>query len=344
MQATAADFGRREHAAQDAADDDEDRDQSPERLAGDLDRLAERDDLALGEVVAPRDVEAQDHQRQAEHQARDDAGDEQVRDRDRAAGRERIDHRVVRGRDQQRLQRARDGDVDGEQPRIAGLDHLRDHHRADRRGVGDRRAGDAAEHRRGEDVHQRQPAADEADEHLGEVDQARRHAAFGHDAAGEDEERDREQREIVHAVGGLEHDGFERQVDPQRREDRGKPERIGDRHAEQAQHAEAADQDEHVHGGYSVLICEMASSVGLLEQLRGPQPLDDEQRRDQPADRHRQVGRADRIPGEIGDRLVPGGLAQLDAPPEHEQVGAHHAGFDQPADRGLAPCPPASSG
>ena len=262
MQATAADSVGVKMPLKDAADDDDDGDQAPDRLAGDLDRLAQRDDVALGEVVAPRDVEAQDHQRQAEHQARDDAGDEQVRDRDRAAGRERIDHRVVRGRDQQRLQRARDGDVHGEQPRIAGLDHLRDHHRADRRGVGDRRARDAAEHRRGEDVHQREAAADEADEHLGEVDEARRHAAFGHDAAGEDEERDRQQREIVHAVGGLEHDGFERQVDPQRREDRREAERIGDRHAEQAQHAEAADENEHVHGGYSVLICEMASSDG----------------------------------------------------------------------------------
>ncbi len=105
-------------------------------------------------------------------------------------------------------------------------------------------------------------AADEADEHLGEIDEAVRHAAFGHDAAGEDEERDREQREIVHAVGGLEHDGFERQVDPERRDDGGEAERVGDRHAEQAQHAEAADQDEHVHVGYSVLICEMAPSSG----------------------------------------------------------------------------------
>ena len=118
-------------------------------------------------------------------------------DRDRAAGRERVDHRVVRGRDQQRLQRARDRHVDGEEPRVALLDHLRDHHRADRGGVGDRRARDAAEHRRGEDVDQREAAADEADEDLGEVDDALRHAAFGHDAAGEDEERDREQREAV---------------------------------------------------------------------------------------------------------------------------------------------------
>ena len=180
---------------EDAAEDDEDRDQAPERLDGDPERLAQRDDLAFREVVAVGDDQAQDHQRQAEQQARDDAGDEQMRDRDRAAGRERIDHRVVRGRDQQRLQRAGDRHVDGEQPRIAVLDHLRDHHRADRGGVGDRRARDAAEHGRGEDIDQRQPAADEADEHLGEVDDALGHAALGHDGAGEDEERDRQQRE-----------------------------------------------------------------------------------------------------------------------------------------------------
>ena len=87
------------------------------------------------------------------------------------------------------------------------------------------------------------------DEHLGEIDEAVRHAAFGHDAAGENEERDRKQREVVHAVGGLEHDGFERKVDPERREDRRETERIGDRHAEQTEDAEAADQDDHVHGG-----------------------------------------------------------------------------------------------
>ncbi len=85
------------------------------------------------------------------------------------------------------------------------------------------------------------PAADEADEYLGEIDDAFGHAAFGHDRAGQDEEGDGEQREIVHAVGGLQHDRFERQADPKRGKDGGQPERISDRHAHQAQDAEAAD-------------------------------------------------------------------------------------------------------
>ena len=140
-----------------------------------------------------------------------------------------------------------DGDVDGEEPRIAVLDHLRDHHRADRGGVGDGGAGDAAEEGRGEDVDERQPAADPADEDLGEVDQPLGHAALAHDGAGEDEEGNGEEREIVGAVGDLEHHRFERQVDPQRRADGGETERIGDRHAERAEEREAADEDEDVH-------------------------------------------------------------------------------------------------
>ncbi len=97
-----------------------------------------------------------------------------------------------------------------------------------------------------------------------------RHAAFGHDPAGEDEERNREQREIVHAVGRLEHDRFERQADPQRREDRGKAERIGDRHAEQAEDAESAEENEHVHGG--LLGADLRDGVvgRAVEQIRDP--------------------------------------------------------------------------
>ena len=44
-------------------------------------------------------------------------------------------------------------------------------------------------------------------------------------------------------------------IDPERGEDRGDAERIGDRHAEQAEDREAADENENVHGGpYSVLV------------------------------------------------------------------------------------------
>ena len=175
------------------------------------------------------------------------AGEEEVADGDEAARRQRIDDGIVRRRDEQRLQRARDRDVDREQARIAVLDHLRDHHRADRGGVGDRRSGDAAEEGGGEDIHQRQPAANPSDENLGEVDEALRHAAFAHDGAGEDEEGDGEQREIVGTVGDLQHHRFERQVDPPGGGDRREAERIRHRHAEQAEHDEAADEDEDVH-------------------------------------------------------------------------------------------------
>ena len=192
-----------------------------------------RDGVALGKIVAPGDVETERHQRKPEQQPGNDAGHEQMRDRNGAARRERIDHHVVRGRDQQRLQRARDRDVDGKEARIAAFDHLRDHHRADRGRVGHRGSRDAAEHGRGENVHQRKAAADEADEHLGEIDDALRHPAFGHDGAGENEEGNGEERKIVHAVGCLERDRFERNVHPERRKHGREAERISDRHAHQ---------------------------------------------------------------------------------------------------------------
>src|SRR6185503_12943516 len=76
---------------------------------------------------------------------------------------------------------------------------------------------------------------------------ARRHAALGHDAARQHEERDGEQHEVVGAVRDAQHHGLERNIGPQRADQRGEPERIGDRHAERAQHREAAEQDQDVH-------------------------------------------------------------------------------------------------
>jgi hypothetical protein len=92
----------------------------------------------------------------------------------------------------------------------AAIEYLRDHHTADRGGIGNRGARDAAEHRRSDDVDQRHTAANCADEYLREIDQAFGHPADRHDGAGEDEERDRQQREPAHAAGDLEHDRLER--------------------------------------------------------------------------------------------------------------------------------------
>ena len=242
--ATAADFGRREDAAEDAADDDDDGGEAGERLPGDAERVAQRHELALGVAAPGRDDEGEHHQRQADHDAGDDAGHEQLRDRDGAAGGVGIDDRVVARRDDDALGRAADGQVDGEMVVVALLLHHRDHDRADRRGIGDGRAGDAAEEHRGEDIDHRQAAAHEADEDVGEGDQPARHAALGHQRAGEDEEGDGEQGEIVDAVGDLEEDRLKRQADVEGAGQRRHAERIGDRHAEHEEDEEAAEQND----------------------------------------------------------------------------------------------------
>ena len=65
--------------------------------------------------------------------------------------------------------------------------------------VATRRAGDRREDHAGEDAGRGKAALDAADHRLGEVDEAPRHAAMGHQIAGEDEEGDRQQREGIEA-------------------------------------------------------------------------------------------------------------------------------------------------
>ena len=79
-------FSRREDAGEDPAEDDHDRDHSPNRVERDLERLTQWHDLALRKLVAMRDDQHQHDQRQAQQQRRNDARHEQVGDRDRAAG------------------------------------------------------------------------------------------------------------------------------------------------------------------------------------------------------------------------------------------------------------------
>jgi hypothetical protein len=107
-----------------------------------------------------------------QQQAGNDAGGEQVGDRDLPAGRDRIDDHVVRGRQQQRDQRGHRGDVDGIVRAIAARLHLRDHQPADGRRFRHRRAGNAAEQRRGDDVDLSEAAAHVADQRGGKVDDA----------------------------------------------------------------------------------------------------------------------------------------------------------------------------
>ena len=77
---------------------------------------------------------------------------------------------------------------------------------------------------------------------IGEVDETDRDPALRHERAGEHEEGDGQQREIVDAVRHFQKDRLKRNADIERRRHRREPERIGDRHVERDQQKEAADQ------------------------------------------------------------------------------------------------------
>ena len=152
-----------------------------------------RQDLAMIELAVH---ERGDHQRQADHHAGDDAGQEQRRDRHVAGDVGEHDHA-----DRRRDDRAHGGggehDGGGEAAAVAVLLHGRDHHRADRGDFGDRRSGDAAEEHRGDADDLRQAAGQPADQNLGHHHEALGDAAARHQGAGEDEEDHRQQREGV---------------------------------------------------------------------------------------------------------------------------------------------------
>src|SRR3954471_15447415 len=69
-------------------------------------------------------------------------------------------------------------------------------------------------------------------------------------------------------------------------------------------------------GGY------LAHSFGLWfrEKLSRQQALDDEQSGQRAANRDRQIGHAGGDDGKFSDALIPGGLDQFDAPPQHEKI------------------------
>jgi hypothetical protein len=85
-------------------------------------------------------------------------------------------------------------------PAVALPLHRLDHHRADRGGIGIGRARDAGEENHRDQNHVAQPAADVPYQHARETDQPLRNASRLHQLAGENEERDRQQRKVVDAA------------------------------------------------------------------------------------------------------------------------------------------------
>ncbi|MCW0449889.1 hypothetical protein NB706_002723 [Xanthomonas sacchari] len=246
------------HRGEDAgADADEDqRDQSQARQRADQTqrhRAPARE--RLGAVAArARHRVAGEHHRRGHQQRRDDAGGEQVGDRQAATGRGREQDQVVRGRHQKRDQRRGHADVDRVVAVVAAVDHLRNHRAADRRDVGDGRAGHAAEEQRGQHADLAQAATHAPDQRGRQRDQAVGDATAQHQFAGEDEQRDRDQRRRAAAGGDLLHQHHRRQVQIQQRGQRGRAQRIRHRHADQQQHHEQSQQDGDGHAQFLPMV------------------------------------------------------------------------------------------
>ena len=234
-------LGRREHAAVNAAENDDRRAQRPHAAARGMQKVLEVERLAGAEILAlgaPDDV-SRDHDR--DEQAGDHAGGVEPRNRF-LSGRPIDDHRDA-GRDHH-VDRADSGDqTGGEGFRIAGLAHRRHHHLAD---GGDRcsaGAGNGAENSRGADRGDAQAAAHRSDAVLHEIDQALRDAAAPHQLARINEERHRQQRRgvdrpeqvLVHHDQRHVHEEHERDGDPgqQHHEDRKADQQQHDRYDEQ---------------------------------------------------------------------------------------------------------------
>ncbi len=235
-------FHRREDAGADADEDQRDQAQAGQRgHRARRHRAPARERLHAVAATARHHV-AGDHQHHRHQQRRHDTGREQVGDRKTATGRCGKEDQVVRWRHQQRDQRGGHADIDREVAVVTALDHLRDHRAADRGNVGDCGPGHPAEKQRGQDRHLPQAAAQAADQRRGQRDQAFGNAAAHHDLAGEDEQRDRDQRRRAGAGGNLLDQHHRRQAEVQQGGQRGSRQRERHRHADDQQQGEHQEE------------------------------------------------------------------------------------------------------
>ena len=195
-------------------------------------------------AAAPRRDGDRDRQRRPQHQPRDDAGGEQAADRDLAHG--SIQDEADAGRNDRRHQRAV-GDHPG---RIAlgepALEHLQAEDAGVHGRIGDGGAGDAAHQGRQRDRRLGKPPLHPPGQYGREPEQVVGDTGIVEEVAGEDEQRHREQREILR-LGDRELDrNGRRQLRVLEKEQRaGNADREGDRHADQQQHGESGENDQH---------------------------------------------------------------------------------------------------
>ena len=128
--------------------------------------------------------------------------------------------------------------------------HRRQHDRADRDHGRRRRAGHRGEQRAGHHAGQPEAAIPVADHRGREGDHAARDAAMGEEIAGQDEERDRHDLEVLDAGEQLERHRLDRHRGHREQEGQhGEAERDRDRHAGQHQRDQQAEDDQRCSSG-----------------------------------------------------------------------------------------------
>ncbi len=174
-----------------------------------------------------------------------DARDEQRADR--RVGGDRIHHHDDRRRDQDAERTRGRDDARAEARRKALLDHRRQDDRADRDDGRRRTAGHRGEQRAGHDAGEPEPAGPVPDHRRGEVDHPPRDAAVGEEVAGEDEERDRHDLELLDAGEELQRHRFDRHRGHREQvREHGEAERDRDRHPGEHQAEEQRENDPRV--------------------------------------------------------------------------------------------------
>ena len=135
--------------------------------------------------------------REGEEKARTETGSKQVRHR--RLGDKSIDDHRDRRRDDDAERAARHDGAERELVVVSGLTHGRVHHGTDRQHGDDRRAGDGGEHRTGQNRGDGEPSRQWFRQRGENADQSLRNRAARHDAAAQDEERDRQDHLLVEA-------------------------------------------------------------------------------------------------------------------------------------------------
>ena len=238
-------FGGREDAEDDAEDDDERHDEGTGGIEGREDHFLDRA-LAAHEVVPaqPEENGVVDHEAEADHDAGQEAAQEELADREfRVVGVE--DHGDAR-RDE-----GADGGGRGDQGHrvilsVALPDHGRNHDRTHGRGVGDAGTGDAGEDHLGNHGDVAEAALEASHQGVGEIYDLVGYLRLHHDVAGQDEEGDGHEAEGVDASEGFHRDHGEGNVEGDGRGQGGDDEGHEDGKAEENQGHEKQEYPDYV--------------------------------------------------------------------------------------------------